>query len=239
MQVRLTSFVLTIGLIAWCNAGQAQRAPTIPGCECSVGTEVKYADSNSLGKVYAANCKCGPQTCAVSWNKAIALQCTKGDMLVETGCADFTRLPAGPRASSSERFGGFTVSNRLFGGNKPNLLIAFEDIPQPGGGGATISTPNFLRQGTGGTEFAYMWLHKTAELDVTWFIGAGLTIDIQTGKNQVETKNYPAVAPNTGKATRLTLQHPDGIKKIVLRTPEVEIFQICAFDEMGSTTAAK
>lgn len=229
-----------LSMVVWLavagNAAEAQKAPTIPGCECSAGTEIKYPDTNTLGKVYAANCKCGPQMCAVGWNKSISLQCTKDDALALSNCADFTKLPAGERAGPSERFGGFTVSNRPFQDKTPNLRIAFESIKQPDG--SERLTPNMLRVPLAGSEFAYSSLYKTALVDLAYF-GGDEYVDIQTGKNQVETRRFPIDSPNTGKAIRVTITHPDGIKKLVFRTVEVELYQVCAYDEMDQSSAAQ
>ncbi|MBL8568758.1 MAG: hypothetical protein JNK84_06695 [Phreatobacter sp.] len=207
----------------------AASGPAIPGCQCSEGTEIRYSDSASMGKVFAATCVCGPQTCAVSWNRAIDMQCIKTDVAQQPNhCADFTKLPVGELGVSA-RVGSFDI-RQIAGppGTPPRpLRIGHDTIV---GTNPPLETPNSLFLADPGVEFVYPVLYRTAEIDLTYYIRAGAWITIHTGRNDTVRFHYPFVGPE-GRPQRITVTHADGIKKMIMAPAEVHVFQVCALDQ--------
>ncbi|MGO7044377.1 hypothetical protein ACCT07_02905 [Rhizobium johnstonii] len=210
----------------------AQNAslPAIPGCTCSTGTEIEYPAALNDKKVFAANCICGPQFCAATWNQDIALQCVAGatDIGTRPNCADFTKLKVGIHGTTLTA-GLFRVDT-LPSTTRPNgeLEVKFDEI---GSNTPPVNGPNGLHTAPGAA-FSYPQLYKRAEVDLATYIGGGNYLSIVTGRNEVVQVPY-AADPISGKTINLVVEHPDGIKTLRFPENEVLVFQVCAKDALN------
>lgn len=223
------SFIFSLTAIQ-VRAATPSNVPALPGCECSQGTEVPYSEAASMGKVFIASCSCPYQRCAVSWNKAIAMECTASEQtdLPNASCADFTKMQVGYYGVKA-RIGNFEVlqlPNSFDSGKEVQLRITFEEVP-----GGAAPTPNGLATSTDqGVEFKYPVPYKTARIDWTFFVGASVVIDIVTTANIIVRKQFPFTPPQ-GSTFRVEVSHPDGIKKLSIRgNPEMQLYEVCARD---------
>ena len=213
--------------------------PGAPTCKCSSGVEIKYSDSDSNGHVYISSCSCGQQECAVSWNKSITMECVRAPILgipqdkpsaSLVNCADFTKLDIGTRDSSSIEVGSFIVSNNdASGSGGPSKIhIKSEEIKMPDG--SVITTPNHLKSMN--TSFVYPEMYTDAQIDIAFFYkkvpGLESIIEIDNGLNRRVRFNVPS-SEDQGVTQRVKISDQSGIKKIIFPSPEVDVFEVCAF----------
>ncbi|EUB95576.1 hypothetical protein PMI07_002064 [Rhizobium sp. CF080] len=207
---------------------QGSTPAGLPSCTCSPGVEIQYPAGPSDKRVFAANCICGPQFCAATWNDDISLQCTPGAAApgLRPDCADFTRMPLG-KYGRQMKAGLFDVV-ALPSQHRPNdeLEVRFDEINT----NPVTNGPNGLHASPG-SSFTYPLLFRTAQIALATYMGGGNYLTILTGKNNLENVPYDA-DPIHGKTINLTVQHADGIKAIRFPENEVLIFEVCAQAKM-------
>lgn len=219
---------LLIAVLLHAGSADAQTAasPLIPGCTCSAGLEIDNPAAPADKKTFAANCICGPQFCATTWNDDIALQCIGGAASAgpRPNCADFTNVKAGKYGDETTA-GLFQVTalptQKM---PTPELEVRFDEIATV----PPVDGPNGLHTARG-SSFTYPAPFKKAEIALATYMGGGNYLTILTGKNALEKVTY-SPDPIHGKTINLTVQHADGIKQIRFPENEVLVFEVCAVE---------
>ena len=200
--------------------------PYMPGCVCSEGGEIRYPEA-STGKVFISNCLCGAQACAVSWGKSLAIDCAAGASL-PPATPDFTKLPVGDTKKSELKVGGFSVSLTA---DPPLNTIRIGNVEQGPPPYDKGMTPNYIRFADGDLELTYPILYRRAVID--WVSGIGkpgedVTFQVQTGQNV--TRRHVVKNPQQTVPTPITIEIPEGIKKVRLPAIEGGVFELCAYE---------
>ncbi|PZP51000.1 MAG: hypothetical protein DI595_09870 [Agrobacterium fabrum] len=218
--------LLVVLMPAGATYAQTAASPLIPGCTCSAGIEIENPAAPADKKTYAANCICGPQFCATTWNDDIALQCIGGAAGAgpRPNCADFTGMKAG-KYGDEMTAGLFHVAALPSQKVPPlELEVRFDEIATV----PPIDGPNGLHTARG-SSFTYPAPFKRAEIALATYMGGGNYLTILTGKNALEKVPY-SPDPVPGKTINLTVQHADGIKQIRFPENEVLVFEVCAVE---------
>jgi len=203
-----------------------------PQCKCSKGVVARFGLPARQNEVYVANCRCEPQTCAVTWSTkskyaGVQLACTLEPAAADYGnCLDFTQLE-NQKIGVRKRWGIFTITPPP--STTPGAEAEIASYSLIDSHGIEIGGPQVLRSApTVGVGMAT----KVTRVEITYIAGqpGGAGVTWLNEKGEPKNVRFGQTVPEF-KFQKVSIKDLAGFRSFNLESIEYGYMKFCAFTE--------